>query len=280
MPKAIPMIIIGAIFSIVYFLFLPLIFAVLLTFVTATGVMVSIMMIAQKAYRLEIERDIRNPSRKPFSRIAEFDKKDGVYRVYKSVFSMWPESVRPYFDPVAFANPKRHIRGYIGVTGKAGDDNFVPLGMTLMSGATANQFAINLSDAIQNEIINMNPLNKDETAIKEIKERFTGEWVMKHFGITDVRDVNVVLQHQKIQVADLHSRHSEFIARHESWFAKNSALVLTAVMFVIVAIGAVILWDGVATNAAQGNQALALISHYVHATNITNVTPPSGIKVT
>jgi hypothetical protein len=195
-----------------------------------------------QAYKIRIRRDFRNLSRPPLIRWAYFDKRAKVVNFYR--FKLLPmvflEKTQSYFDPNAFSF-KREIDMYIGVSGKPDDDNLVPIGQTILSGASANV----VSDKILDGLISLIPQEvKDKSLYKKLEGAITRDWLMKVIGVVDVKDVNVLMQNQKIQVADLHSRTNEFIDRHLSWVAKFGPIIGISMMFLVICIGAVVLYQG------------------------------------
>jgi hypothetical protein len=214
--------------------------AIVVLVVSLFGFFIFILIRGKSGYKIRVKADIRNPSRKPYNRLAFFDKNDKVVKFYKSILHPTASKTQSYFDPDAFSR-NRIIDGYVGVSGKEDDDNFVPIGDTLVSGAMANSYSQKLCDKIVAELQKITTISKETN--DAIVKTFDKAFVMNTFGIVEVKDVNLILQHQKIQVADLHSRTNEFKLKHLSWFNRNQVLVGFLMMCFVVTICGVIFWQ-------------------------------------
>ena len=261
-----------------------MILAIVVLFLSLFGLMMMLLIRGKLGYRINIKADIRNPSRKPYKRLAFFDKKEKVVKFYKGVLYPTPTKVQSYFDPDAFSKNKV-IDGYIGVSGKEDDDNFVPVGGTLMSGAMANSLSQKLSDSIVNTLLSLKVKTKDTAGVEieksidfgkeandAITKAFDKAFVMNTFGVIEVKDANLILQHQKIQVADLHSRTNEFRTKHLSWFTQNQVLIGFIMMCFVITICGVIFWQETATliksQAAQPSWINGLINALNHTKTV------------
>lgn len=103
-----------------------------------------------KAVPIEVMKDYRNPSRKPTSYYGMVDKRDGSIKFFaRSIDFSFTRKI-PIFDLNAWKDPKGKVKGVIGVSGRPGDDMFVPYGTALLSQAAANDYAKTVSDSVTN----------------------------------------------------------------------------------------------------------------------------------
>ncbi len=265
---------------------------------------------AKSMKKLNLLCDFRNSTSPPGTFFAQFNKKEKIIRIYGSRFSLFSiKPDRPYFDPNAFMKKDKSIDVYQGITGKDDDDNLYPRGITVTSSASAKWTANTLSNGVIEKLAKLG-IHIDNDSLKALSGKiptknkgdkptledvfayvFDAKWIMDLLGVIDIQDANVVMQHQKMQIADLHTGTNEFKTKHYSWATKNGPLILTAVMFVIVAIGAVILWNGATqdaqllqSQATSSSNVASLLSQYLHHTSgtvplpntTTTIAPGSG----
>lgn len=105
-----------------------------------------------KGFKIVILRDFRNPNRKHQHYWAMFDsRKDEFIKLYSNIFRPLRSKIIPPADMAGYSYD-RTIYAYQGVSGHPDDDNIVFIHLPLVGRTGANEYAINLSEAIEKSL--------------------------------------------------------------------------------------------------------------------------------
>lgn len=102
-----------------------------------------------KGFKIMILRDFRNPNKRNTKYWAMFDsRKDKYIKLYSNIFRPMKNKVQPPADMSGYSFD-RTLYGFQGVSGHPDDDAIVFIHLPLVGRASANEYSINLSEAIQ-----------------------------------------------------------------------------------------------------------------------------------
>lgn len=127
-----------------------LIYIILISMMAVLGIFIAIAANRKsKGFRIIILRDFRNPNKKKQRYWAMFDsRKDESIKLYSNIFRPMKSKIIPPADMSGYSYD-RTVYALQGVSGHPYDDSIVFIHLPLVSRAAANEYAVALSEAIQ-----------------------------------------------------------------------------------------------------------------------------------
>lgn len=139
-----------------------------------------------KGFKIIILRDFRNPNRKNISYWAMYDsRKDEYIKLYSSIFRPMKSGIQPPSDLSGYSFNKI-IYGIQSPTGNAYDDNIVFIHLPLVGQASANEYAISMSEAVQKTIRMREFIENHKLKINDIIEYNNAKYIIKDINFNGI----------------------------------------------------------------------------------------------
>ena len=155
-----------------------------------------------KGFRIIVLRDFRNPNKKNVRYWAMFDsRKDQSIKLYSNIFRPMKNKIMPPADMSGYSFD-RQVYAFQGVSGHQDDDNIVFIHLPLAGRASANEYSILLSEAIQKTLDFYDAFRllkiKDESGnLHQLKIGDILDYNNQKYTVTNIDYNGVVLSYDK-----------------------------------------------------------------------------------